>query len=318
MERIVEKKAKRFLLRVEASQDPDDYPKYEELRNDIWEWPIDSLPGARNMLCGNFFHDGSSLVLGVFEESKDGDFDQSAPVGFAYGFVGVKDKQVGFRSLDNLQFYSQYTGVKKGYERYGLGVPIKELQRDALIEHFGIYTITCTYDPLTGVNAYRNVHHFGMDIVRYNRDIYGKFGGRLNRADVPSDRLSASWDLRTNAGRPAINLQSLLDQASPVTRVEFVEVAGESGPLELGVLKKVELDREDETLLLEIPFDWYRILKETDVADPETRRIPYEWRMKTRETFLSLFERGYGVIDFRSLDLDGRLRDFYVLKRRGE
>ena len=317
MERIIEKKGKRFLLRVETSEDPDDYPKYEELRNDIWEWPVDSLPGARNMLCGNFFHDGGSLFIGVFEESESGGFDESTPIGFAYGFIGVIDKRVGFRSLDNLQFYSQYTGVKKGYERYGLGVPIKELQKDALMEHFGIYTITCTYDPLTGVNAYRNVHHFGMDIVRYNRDIYGKFGGRLNRADVPSDRLSASWDLRRSIVRPDVNLHSLLDQGSLTTRVEFVEVAGHSGPLELGVLKEVDLDREKETLLLEIPFNWYQILKETDVADEETRKIPSHWRMKTREAFLSLFDRGYRVIDFRPLDLDGRKRDFYVLDRRG-
>jgi predicted GNAT superfamily acetyltransferase len=99
--------------------------------------------------------------------------------------------------------------------------------------------------------------------------------------------------------------------------VEFVEVAGHSGPLELGVLKEVDLDREKETLLLEIPFNWYQILKETDVADEETRKIPNQWRMKTREAFLSLFDRGYQVIDFRPLDLDGRKRDFYVLDRQG-
>jgi predicted GNAT superfamily acetyltransferase len=318
MERIIEKKGKRFLFRVEASEHHGDYPKYEELRNSIWEWPMDSLPGARNMLCGNFFHDGSSLFIGVFEEFKNGGFDESTPVGFAYGFVGVVDKQVGFRSLDNLQFYSQYTGVKKGYERYGLGVRIKELQKDAVMELLGIYTITCTYDPLTGVNAYRNVHHFGMDIVRYNTDIYGEFGGRLNRADVPSDRLSAFWHLQKNPSQPNVDLQSLLDQGLLVNRVEFVEVVGEGGPLQIGILKEMKLDLDNETLLLEIPFDWYRILKETDVADAETRRIPYDWRMKTRETFSSLFERGYGVIDFRSLDLDGRKRDFYVLRKRGE
>jgi predicted GNAT superfamily acetyltransferase len=318
VERLIERKGKQFLLRVETSGHYGDYPKYEELRNAVWEWPMDSLPGARNMLCGNYFHDGSSLFIGVFEESADGGFDESTPVGFAYGFVGVIDKGVGFRSLDNLQFYSQYTGVRKDYEHYGLGVPIKELQKDAVMELCGIYTITCTYDPLTGINAYRNVHHFGMDIVRYNTDIYGDFGGRLNRADVPSDRLFANWNLQKEPERPNLDLQSLIDEGSLVTRVEFVEVSGAGGPFEVGILEEMTLDLDHETLLLEIPFDWYRILTQTAVADPETRRIPYDWRMKTREVFESLFERGYGVVDFQYLVLGGRKRDFYVLKKRGK
>jgi predicted GNAT superfamily acetyltransferase len=40
------------------------------------------------------------------------------------------------------------------------------------------------------------------------------------------------------------------------------------------------------------------MLRETDVADPEVRRIPVDWRMATRAVFLDLFARGYRVVDF--------------------
>jgi predicted GNAT superfamily acetyltransferase len=57
------------------------------------------------------------------------------------------------------------------------------------------------------------------------------------------------------------------------------------------------------------------MLQETDVAAAEVRRIPFEWRMKTREVFKNLFKRNYKVIDFRHVEREERRRDFYVLKR---
>ena len=67
--------------------------------------------------------------------------------------------------------------------------------------------------------------------------------------------------------------------------------------------------------LLEIPFDFYAMLKETAVDDPEVRRIPLDWRLITRRVFLSLFESGWRVVDFRLLSDGDRKRDFYVLSR---
>ena len=121
------------------------------------------------MKCENFFHDGSCLFIGVYAADEFGNFkrDKEHLVGFSYGYVGVNNKEIAFKALDNIQFYSQYTGVRKDFQHAGLGILIKEFQRETLMEIFGIYTITCTFDPLTGVNAYRNIHHFGMDIVKY-------------------------------------------------------------------------------------------------------------------------------------------------------
>jgi predicted GNAT superfamily acetyltransferase len=270
------------------------------------------------MMCENFFYDGSSMFVAVFSEMEGGGFrerDLEHLVGFAYGFVGLKDKLLGFRDIDNIQFYSQYTGVRPGYERFGLGIPIKAFQKEKLLELMGVRTITCTYDPLTGVNAYRNVHTFGMKVVKYTVDIYGAFGGRLNRVDVPSDRLTMEWDLTKEVDRPAYDLDALLAAGSVVTRVEHETVAGKSGAVELELLRDVDLGIDSDFLLAEIPFDFYRMLEETDVEDENVRAVPLTWRMKTRDVFLRLLERGHEVIDFRSVELDGRRRDFYVFHR---
>jgi predicted GNAT superfamily acetyltransferase len=319
-EKVMEKKGKKFLFKVETSENHKDYSKYEELREEIWSFPEDSMPGTRNMICENFLHDGSSLFIAVYAEAEEGGFteDKAHLVGFSYGFVGVKDKEIAFREVDNIQFYSQYTGVREDFQEFGLGILIKEFQKEALIDLFGIFTVTCTYDPLTGVNAYRNIYHFGMEVIKYRVDLYSDFGGHLNRRDIPSDRFVMSWDLTREHQRPAFDVGSLLERDQIVNEVGFEEIKGKSGPLELEVIKEVDLDLDHEFLLLEIPFDYYQILKETDVQDQKIREIPLEWRLKTRQAFQDYFQKGYKIIDFRLIRRNDRKRDFYILKKLDE
>jgi len=317
LERIHEIKGKKFLFKVETSNNHNDYSKYEEIRNEIWGDPLDNLAGTRNLLCENFFHEGSSLYIAVYVEDENGRFkeDKEHFVGFCYGFVGVKDKEIGFREPRNIQFYSQYTGVRKDFYNFGLGVLIKEFQREKLLDVFGIFTVICTFDPLTGVNAYRNIHHFGMDIIAYRKAFYGEFGGFLNRLDIPCDRFFISWDLEKEIERPEYDLESMVNSGNIVVSADLAEVKGQNGPLELEVVKEINMDLDHEFLLIEIPLDFYTILKETDVTDDKVRNIPLDWRMKTRKAFVTLLERDYKVIDFRKTERDKRKRDFYVLKR---
>ncbi|UCC38209.1 MAG: hypothetical protein JSV96_10160 [Candidatus Aminicenantes bacterium] len=317
LEKIHEIKGRKFLFRVEDSNNHDDYLKYEEIREEIWGDPKDNLAGTRNMICENFFHEGSSLFIGVFVDDGKGRFkeDKEHLVGFSYGFIGVKDKKIGFRELPNIQFYSQYTGVRKDFYRLGLGILIKEFQRDKLIDVFGIHTVICTFDPLTGVNAYRNIHHFGMDVLEYKEAFYGEFEGFLNRLDIPCDRFFVSWDLEKKIDRPEYDLESLINSGQIAVSADSVEIEGRSGPLELEVVKELNLDLEHEFLLVEIPLDFYRMLRETDVTDDKVRSIPLDWRMKTRKAFETLLERGYRIIDFRQIEEDDGKRSFYILKK---
>jgi predicted GNAT superfamily acetyltransferase len=291
----------KFLLRVESSSRPEDYAKYERIRHAIWAFSDDHLAGTRNLLCENFFHDGTSLFIAAYAAGPDGELTENAEtiVGFAYGFVGVRDKTVGFRSLDNLWFYSQYAGVRSEAEGFGLGLAIKEFQGDVLRGLFGIRTVVCTYDPLTAVNAHRNIHRFGMSVVEYRTAMYGEFGGRLNRCDVPSDRFFMSWDLdREAAGEPR-SAAERNDDGPSILPVERRLVRGRTGTLELDIPRAPELDPAAGCVRLPIPADFYSMLRETDVDDPQVRRIPVDWRLCTREALKSLLARGFRIVDFR-------------------
>jgi predicted GNAT superfamily acetyltransferase len=316
-EKIHKIKGKNFLFKVESSDNPRDYQKYEVLRDKIWGDPKDSLPGARNMMCTSFLYDGSSLFIAVYVESRGGEFKQDREhlVGFSYGFVGIKDKKIAFRDPDNLQFYSQYVGVRQDFQLYGLGILIKQFQRETLMEIFGIYTVINTFDPLTGINAYRNIHHFGMDVVEYRDAFYKDFIGLLNREDVPCDRFLIFWDLKKDIQRPKYDLEYLIDSGYVALEADTEKIQGRSGALTLEVVKNLNLDLDHEFLLVEIPVDFYRMLHETDVAESKVRGIPIEWRMKTRQVFKTLFEKKYKIIDFRLVKKGRNKRDFYILKR---
>jgi predicted GNAT superfamily acetyltransferase len=297
LERTVVSKGRRFLLRVETSHEAADYQKYEDIRDEIWGFPDDHLAGTRNMMCENFLAEGGSLFIGAFAEAGNGGFavDGTGLAGFCYGFAGIADKTIGFRDPANLRFYSQFAGVRPAFRAYGLGVLMKEFQRDLVLGRFGIGTIICTYDPLTGVNAFRNVHYFGMDVLEYRVATYGEYGGLLNRSDVASDRFLMSWDLKKETRR---------EEPSPaaagvaVLRVDSRRVRGRTSELELEVVREAKPVTEGGVLLVRIPLDFYRMLQETDVADPEVRRIPVDWRLQTRRAFRALFGRGFRVVDF--------------------
>jgi len=310
-------KGRTFLIKVEISDNPADYAKYEQIRNDIWGFPEDNLPGTRNLMCENILFDGSALFIAVYREAVAGAFieDDNHLIGFSYGFVGVKDKDLAFRSPVNLQFYSQYTAVREEYRGYGLGVRIKEFQRDLVRGWFGIGAITCTYDPLTRVNAMRNVHHFGMDVVEYKVATYGEFGGLLNRADVPSDRFFMFWDLEKPTRKPrraGIAFDAIERQS--VVCVRNVSVAGRSGLAEIETVAGLNLGAMGDRLAVPVPGDFYLMLRETDVGDSDVRRIPVDWRLATRAAFQMLFRRGYRVSDFVYATGPAR-RNYYILDK---
>ncbi|HUM33880.1 MAG TPA: hypothetical protein PKX32_01320, partial [Candidatus Saccharicenans sp.] len=127
-EKLIVRGDKKFLLRVEDSSRAADYEKYENLRQIIWDFADDHLSGSRNLLCENFLHEGSSLFIGAFESDDNGQFifDEPHLVGFSYGFVGLRDKSLGFVTGDNLWFYSQFLGVRPDSLNFGLGIKIKE------------------------------------------------------------------------------------------------------------------------------------------------------------------------------------------------
>jgi len=310
-------KGRSFLLKAEQSPSPGDYSKYERLRMAIWGEPADPFSGERNCLCENYFDLGGSVFLAAYSLNEVDGLDEKWDnfAGFSYGYVGVRDKTVGYRKVDNLCFYSQYTGIKPSFQGFGLGAAIKEFQKKLVLDLLGVSLISCTYDPLTSVNAARNIHSFGMDVLEYKEALYENFSGRLNRMDVPSDRFYILWDLKKERMKPAGDF-SLFDKTDAfVVRGDPVSIQGRSGRVELERVKRMPIRGDVDRVLLEIPSDFYRMLRETDVDDPETRRLPLEWRLTTREVFRECFDAGFRVADFLMTEKDGRRRNGYLLLR---
>ncbi len=316
LEAIKEIQGRRFLFAVETSPKSGDYQKYEALRMKIWDDPDDRLAGGRNMASENFFFDGGSLFLAAYESDADGSFQKNdrSLVAFAYGYVGVEDKTVAFRDPANLIFYSQYAAVRPDLQNCGLGIRLKEYQAEKVAQLLGVKIITCTFDPLVGINAYRNLHILGMEVRAYKDAYYLGFGGRLNRPDIPNDRFQAAWNLDSPPRPPAkIEVSKLLSAGYSLISTEIRRIQGKSRALDLEVALDLDTETEAETVLIEIPFDYYTLLQETDVTDTEVREIPVRWRRLTREAFHSLFQAGYTVVDFVCIDEGSRKRDFYVL-----
>jgi len=307
LKKAVTLRGRRFFLRVETSADSSAYAKYDGLRQAIWGFADDHLAGARNMMCENYLHEGGSLFLSASTEAGE-------LVGFAYGFVGVKDKALAFKSPDNLWFYAQYAGVLPAWQGCGLGQALKEFQGEVVSRELGIFEVVCTFDPLTGVNARRNIHHFGMNVLEYRAATYGEYGGFLNRLDVPTDRFFMSWDLRTWTSRPAAAGASLLGSGRDVLNVKIVRIAGRSGEVEIERPGKADLSEDQAVRVVRIPADFYLMLRETDVADPSVRKIPVEWREATRRIFQDSLAKNFKVVDF--LPLPGPAGgQAYVLRR---
>ncbi len=328
LEVVQEIEGRRFLLAVETTGRAEDYCKYEQLRSQIWEDPEDAFSGPRNMASENYYNNGSSLFIGIFTEDEQGCFqkDQDHLAAFTFGYVGVKDKDIAYRESRNLVFYSQYAAVRPDFQGFNLGMRLKEFQKQKVQQILGVQTITCTFDPLVGVNAYRIIHALGMEIISYKDACYEGFAGRLNRLDVPSDRFWVSWDLLKQVSRPGYDIKELMAAGCLAVGSDVQEVQGKTGPIRLETAQAGDFifadegghtgGQEPDFALVEIPYDYYRMLQETDVTDPEVRSIPLQWRRQTRQAFHALLGRGYRIIDFCYFKYQERLRDFYVLQRQ--
>ena len=71
LEKIHEIKGKKYVFRVENSDKHQDYIKYEQLRNKVWDQPNDNLSGSRNMMCENFLHSSGAVVFSALIEEEN-------------------------------------------------------------------------------------------------------------------------------------------------------------------------------------------------------------------------------------------------------
>lgn len=147
-------------------------------------WGADSDLVSVNMLVAVVSEGGVALAA----------FDRGEIVGAVFGFP----------TYEPAVLHSHYMAVDSAYRRRGLGIALKQQQRQWCLGR-GITAMRWTYDPLQLANAHLNLQALGAAGVAYHVNHYGTLGG-IN-GDLPSDRVTVWWNLVTlGADRPAATL----------------------------------------------------------------------------------------------------------------
>jgi chorismate synthase len=134
-----------------------------------------------------------------------GAFDGDRLVGSVYGFA----------THDPAVLHSHYLAVDPDYRGCGLGVALKQRQREWCLAN-GRRAMRWTFDPLQLGNAHLNFRSLGAVATEYHPDFYGPMGG-IN-GGLPSDRLVVEWDL---VGPRSAGSERAVVAVAPVTAAEI-------------------------------------------------------------------------------------------------
>ncbi len=270
----------------------DDFRRVVALEQEVW-----GLTGAEDVVTVPVLV--ASVRVGA---SLHGAFDEAGElVGFAYALPGWFDGR--------LVLWSHAAGVRAAVRRRGIGVALKNAQREYALSR-GVDLMIWTYDPLMAQNAHFNVNRLGVVIHEYERDVYGTSASPLH-AGAPTDRFVARWwlrDPRVEARLTAVRAGVTGPEPEPDGHHDMVafEAAGAaaSGPepdallvndvAERGgwlVPSPARLDADAGRLRVRIPPEFDRMLR--DAPD-----LALEWRLHAREVFETYFARGYRVVGF--------------------
>ena len=113
----------------------------------------------------------------------------------------VADRMVGFvhhlaavRGDNEIFGYSHVMAVAKDYQNKGVGARLKWAQREKALRE-GRKLIKWTWDPMMARNAHFNLNRLGATVETYLDNFYGVDYGSDEPAGLPSDRLSATWNI---------------------------------------------------------------------------------------------------------------------------
>ena len=115
----------------------------------------------------------------------------------------VADRLVGFvhhlaavRGNNEILGYSHMMAVAKDYQNKGVGARLKWAQRERALRD-GRKLIKWTWDPMMARNAHFNLNRLGAVVETFLDNFYGiDYGaGEDERPGLPTDRLSATWEI---------------------------------------------------------------------------------------------------------------------------
>jgi predicted GNAT superfamily acetyltransferase len=156
-----------------------------------------------------------------------GAFAAERMVGFVHHLAAV-------RANDEIFGYSHVMAVAKDYQNKGVGARLKWAQRERALGE-GRKLIKWTWDPMMSRNAHFNLNRLGAIVETYSDNYYGMDYNLDQAIGLPSDRLSATWQIDSTRVRA-------LASGSPVT-IDGEPAATVSIPSEWTTLVKQDPQR---------------------------------------------------------------------------
>ncbi len=227
------------------------------------------------------------IVLGAFVKHR--------LAGFIYALLARRRGQI--------IHWSHMMGTLPAYRGQGLGLRMKLAHRDLAL-HQGIRSVCWTYDPLQSRNASLNLAKLGAHVEEYVADCYGRFPSTIERG-LPSDRFIVNWQIASK------RIERHLEDPKINRKIPAISRVNVTGHDRHGFLvnRKIELDRHESHLLVEIPTH-------TDLMRTKALALAKHWRLQTRDIFLHYLSKGYCVDDlFTENPNTEQQRCFYLLRR---
>lgn len=190
-----------------------------------------------------------------------GAFTTNRMVGFVHHLAAV-------RPNNEIYGYSHVMAVARDYQNQGVGAKLKWAQRAKAVSE-GRDFIKWTWDPMMSRNAHFNLNRLGVTVHHYADNFYGtdynvdQSQPVGERPGLPSDRLFASWNLKS----PRVSALA----------------AGDTHIIDAQPVKSIA-----------IPTDWSAVVKkDTQEARSEQARVRSEFQNAFAEALVCAgFERG--------------------------
>ncbi len=237
-------------------------------------WKGDSIPTHQTITAIK----NGGLMLGAFIEGE--------LVGFNYSFPGFLNGEI-YLCSHNMGIHPEHRGK-------GIGSMLKDVQREKASE-MGYELITWTFDPLETRNAYLNLSKLRAVCNTYIENCYGEVNDGLNNG-LPTDRFKVEWWINSEY------LQTQYEKETPSTIIPW-----EMTKNDLPQLSDFDSIPNDERILVPVPAN-FQVLKRIDP------NLGLKWRIKTREIFQTLFNKGYIAISLERSNNEPI--HYYVLVKR--
>ncbi|MCC6313987.1 MAG: hypothetical protein IT337_08220 [Thermomicrobiales bacterium] len=174
---------------------------------------------------------------------------------------------------------SHMLGVREGLRGgHDLGWLLKAIQAYEAVAS-GHHAASWTFDPMRGANARLNMEKLGATAVTLTVDKYGSLHSTLY-GDVPTDRLTADWDLLS----PAV-----------AERLRAVHAGAYPGPDLAAVLTLPDVTPENLAAVSDEPALRYRIPADIDTLAHDDPVGAAAWRREMRTVFGILLNREFAV-----------------------